>query len=414
MAKYFRFVSLNRYLLGFGFFSVFWGNYGHSFFIAWFGDSIQKSLSLSAAEYGSAFFFANIASAASIVWAGSLIDKVSLKKYCVGLAVGLCCAASILAFSWNFVSLCVGLFLLRLFGQALLPHAGITTMSRQFNLNRGKAISIAGSGVPVGEIILPLIAVFLISHFGWRTAFIVIAITSIVFFIPLSHFLLIKSACAIRTQEESVAKNVGKTSSAENDATVMTMLLDRRFWLTVPGMSLPAFIVTGIFIHQAFVLDGKQWNTVWFASCFVAYGASHWISSLLTGFCVDKFSALKLLPVYLLPLIFAQLALAYADGAWVALFVMIFLGITMGANQPVSSAVWAEVYGTQNIGSIRSINVSLRVLIGSLSPVMFGIAIDDGWALRELFSLSTAYCVLANVMLSFAYSYRNATASEAE
>jgi len=408
LKHYFRFITNNRTLLGFGFLAVFWGNYGHSFFVAWFGASIQEALSLSAAEYGSAYFFANIASAASIVWAGALLDKVSLKKYCTALAFGLAGAALIMAMSWNFVSLCVGLYLLRLFGQALLPHAGITTMSRHFELDRGKAISIAGCGVPIGEIILPLIAVFFIAHFGWRVTFLAIAISSLVFFLPASRFLLWKS-------EESFLKRVEdtvETSSKKvpSDATAKHMLLDKRYWMSVPAMSLPAFIVTGILIQQAFILKEMEWSTVWFAVCFVAYGGAHWISSLLAGVCVDRFSALKILPFYLLPLIITQFVLAFGRGELVALLVMLLLGITMGANQPVSTSFWAEAYGTKNLGAIRSVNVSVRVFIGSLSPVIFGLAIDSGWALTSLFCWSGIYCVFANILLSIAYSRRRSVA----
>jgi len=168
-------------------------------------------------------------------------------------------------------------------------------------------------------------------------------------------------------------------------------------------MSLPAFIVTGIFIQQAFVLREMQWSTVWFASCFVMYGASHWVTSIITGILIDRFKAIALLPFYLIPLILAQVFLAVGSGAWVAAVMMVLLGVTMGANQPISSAFWTEVYGVKSLGAIRSINIAVRVFIGSLSPVIFGLAIDAELSLLLIFSVSAVYCVLANTMLAFAY-----------
>jgi len=384
-------------LLGFGFLSVFWGNYGHSFFLAWFGAPIQESLNLSAAEYGSAYTLANIGSAISIVYVGSLIDKVSLNKYVLALTFGLALAAFWMSQVSSFITLCVGFYLIRLFGQASLPHAGIVTMSRNFDLNRGKAISLAGTGVPVGEIVLPLAAAFLISSIGWRQTFSAISIASIVFFLPLAFYLLYKSGAASEKESGTKAGVSAPSVSAKG------MLKDYRYWMTVPAMSLPAFIVTGIFIQQAFILREMQWSTVWFASCFVMYGASHWVTSIITGILIDRFKAIALLPFYLIPLILAQVFLAVGSGAWVAAVMMVLLGVTMGANQPISSAFWTEVYGVKSLGAIRSINIAVRVFIGSLSPVIFGLAIDAELSLLLIFSVSAVYCVLANTMLAFAY-----------
>jgi len=36
-------------MLAFGFLTVFWGNFGQSFFVSWFGASIQQGLGLSSA-----------------------------------------------------------------------------------------------------------------------------------------------------------------------------------------------------------------------------------------------------------------------------------------------------------------------------------------------------------------------------
>jgi hypothetical protein len=67
---YLGFLQQNWALLGFGFTAVFWGNFGQSFFVAWFGADIQRSLDLSAGEYGTAYSLATLVSAATVVWAG--------------------------------------------------------------------------------------------------------------------------------------------------------------------------------------------------------------------------------------------------------------------------------------------------------------------------------------------------------
>jgi MFS family permease len=96
----------------------------------------------------------------------------------------------ILAVSPNIMVVRIGFFLIRLFGQALTPHMGMTTMARYFDSIRGNALSIAGSGMSAGEIILPLLASALIALVGWRYAFLTISMATLFIFLPVTLFLL--------------------------------------------------------------------------------------------------------------------------------------------------------------------------------------------------------------------------------
>ncbi|HEX7026956.1 MAG TPA: MFS transporter, partial [Gammaproteobacteria bacterium] len=177
MQQYIQLVIRHWAMLGFGFITVFWGNFGQSFFVSWFGTGIQTSLGLSATAYGSAYSAATLASGIVIMAVGGIIDRVPLRRFSTGVALGLMSAALVLSFASNLMLLVAGFFLLRLFGQGLLPHTGFTTMARFFDENRGKAVSIAGSGIPLGEILLPVITVTMIEWIGWQNSWRMVAIS---------------------------------------------------------------------------------------------------------------------------------------------------------------------------------------------------------------------------------------------
>lgn len=406
--------SLNSYavflrarwaMLAFGFACVFWGNFGQSFFVGWFGGDIQASLGLSASAYGSAYSTATLASAFVVAWAGGLIDRVSLHKYVVSVALGLALACSILWQVQTLWMLVGGLFLLRLCGQALLPHTGATSMARYFDADRGKAISIAMSGVPLGEVVLPLLAVILIGLIGWQSTFLLVALGIVFVFIPFALFLLHQSADQIAVHAQSVKDQARETSASESVAKSgrRVLLSDYRFWLALPGLMVSPFIVTGIFIHQSFVLESKDWTLSWFATCFTVYGVMHWLSSLASGLLVDRFGAIRLLPFILVPMLAALLLIAFVPGGWVALAVMVLLGLSVGGSPPVTGSLWAEVYGTKAIGSIRSLIVAVMVLASSMSPVLFGYLIDQGMGIAALFGGCAVYTVLGAILICFSY-----------
>jgi len=183
-------------------------------------------------------------------------------------------------------------------------------------------------------------------------------------------------------------------------------LTDSRYWLALPGLMAGPFIITGIFIHQDFVIASKGWTPAWFATCFSVYGVVHWLSSLVTGSLVDRFRAVNLLPFYLLPMAIGLLILAFASGTWVALLIMACFAMSIGSAPPVSGSLWPEIYGVHNLGAVRSLNIAIMVFATSLSPTVYGLCIDYGVGIEWMFGLSAAYVIIASLLFSFSYTGR--------
>lgn len=398
MQRYWQFVASSWPLLAFGFISIFWGNLGQSFFISWYGASIQESLSLSAGAYGTVYSSATLLSSLVIMAFGGMIDRWPLRRFATLAAIGLTAACVTLGAATTLPMLFLGFFLVRLCGQGLLPHTAQTTMARYFDNNRGKALSISASGVPVGEVVLPLLAVALIAGVGWRESWWILALTIPFIYLPLIYGLLHKAPIDVSKAPASYATATHHTSQGRRE-----MLRDYRFWLALPTVVSGPFILTGVFIHQGFIIAQKQWDPLWLATCFVLYGIVHWMSSMTAGVMVDRFTARRLLPVIILPLAGALLSLALLDGAWVALLFMTLLGINIGISGPVTGALWAEVYGTGKLGSIRSLMTSLSMIATSASPILFGLLIDDGISASLLFGSAGAGVILAGMLVWFSY-----------
>src|SRR5690606_11152218 len=171
----------------------------------------------------------------------------------------------------------------------------ITTMTRAFAANRGIAVSLATSAVPVGEVILPALAVSLIALFGWQHTFLLLSFSVPLLLVPLLFFCVERGFS--RTEQGEDMR--GTPAGPQRGGGARRRLLGHpRFWLMLPGYMAGPFIVTGIFVHQNFVLASKGWTPAWFATAFVVYGIVHWISSLLAGLLVDRYRAANLLPFY--------------------------------------------------------------------------------------------------------------------
>lgn len=398
MKSYYWFIKEQWLVLAFGFFAVFFGNVGQTFFVGLFSASIQESLNLSASAYGLAYATATLASAVTVIWAGGLIDQVPLQRYTAFICLGLGVATALLSQSYNIYLLTISFFMLRLFGQALLPHTGTTTLARTFDVHRGKALSISASGFPVGEVILPFSAVFLINAIGWRNTY--LSVSALVFMVVLPVMLSLIRSANLQSYSDSSGANEDKAGQVN---VRRALLSDNRYWLALPGLMAGPFIATGVFIHQDFVISSKSWSLTWFATCFVFYGVVHWVASLLAGLLVDRFTAVKLLPFYLLPMALGLVSLSFLSGDWVAIVFLTLLGLTIGGSPPISGSLWPEIYGVNNLGTVRSINIAIMVFATAISPALYGFCIDAGISLFWITLVSAMYVVLSSGLMFLSY-----------
>ncbi|BHH81866.1 MFS transporter [Desulforhopalus sp. 52FAK] len=402
---YFHFIKRSWPLLMFGMLTVFWGNFGQSFFISWFGESFQDSLGLSATEYGSAYSTATLASGLLLMWVGATIDRVPLHWFVVLSGTGLFIGAVSLSQTTTLTGLIVCLFMLRFFGQGLLPHTGITTMAREFTIHRGKAVSIASTGVPLGEILLPSFALLLIASFGWQKSWLIVGLTIPFIFLPIA-LLLLRQSSLDKYREETVSSGQKKQHVPKQQGSRRTLLKDYRFWLALPAILAAPFIITGIFIHQGFILPEMGWTPHMFASGFVFYGIAHWFSSMYVGALVDRFSGVQLFKFYPVPMLLGIVLCAFNSGEWLAYLLMMLLGLSIGSANPIVNSLWAEVYGTKHLGSIRALITSLAVLSTAASPILFGILIDGGINGQQLFFYLCLYLIAAILLTTFSFSAR--------
>ncbi|WP_205749300.1 MFS transporter [Desulfopila sp. IMCC35008] len=385
--------------------TVFWGNFGQSFFISWYGASFQEDLGLSATGYGSAYSIATLASGLLLMWIGATIDKVSLRLFVTFSATGLFIAALCLWKVNTLGGLIVSLFLLRFFGQGLLPHTAVTCMTREFAIHRGKAVSIATSGVPLGEILLPSLAVVLITLFGWQNSWFLVGLSVPFLYLPLAHWLLSRNEQE-KYAEANIGSNVKKRKKLPSQGSRRTLLKDYRFWFVLPAILAAPFIITGLFIHQGFFLPHMGWSPMLFANCFVLYGSAHWLSSMYAGVLVDRFSGIQLLKFFPLPMLAGLWIPVVRTGDWVAYALMMLLGTSIGASSPIISALWVEVYGTKHLGAIRALISSLAVISTSASPILFGYLIDRGIAVQAFFLWLGVYVLVAALLTLFSFSAR--------
>ncbi|MCW2306135.1 MFS transporter [Rhodobium gokarnense] len=388
------FAAANLRWLFAGFLLTFASSFGQTFFISLFGGEIRAEYGLSHGDFGTLYMAATLASAATLLWIGKFADHSRLDLVSGLILGGLAVTCLAMALSPGIAVLALALFGLRLFGQGMLDHVALTAMARWYNRERGRAIAIAALGHPVGEAVFPAIGVFLAAAIGWRETW-VVACVVLALAVPLSMVLLRQSR-----QPRTPLPTSREGGAPVEEWTRARVLRDPLFWVLLPGLLAPAFIVTGVFFHQVHLVETKGWELAWFAAGYPFFAATSITSGLATGWIIDRWSARRALPAYLLPMAAGLLVLAWSPEPGLALLFFVLAGLTQGGSSAVLAAVWAELYGSAHIGAIRSVAVAAAVLSTAIAPGLMGWLIDLGVAIETQFVAMAVYAVAAAVVFA--------------
>ncbi len=325
---------------------------------------------MSNSGFGGLYALATIGSSFILVYVGKLIDKADLKKYTLSAVVLLMLSCLVMAFSMNIFMIFIGLLGLRFAGQGLLSHISNTTISRYYNKTRGKALSITSLGYSSGEGLFPLLVSMIIGYLGWRYSLITNSAAVMALLIPFVLF--------------AVPKNSGDFSESDNQNAVddfsrRRLFNDKRFYLLALNAVTVPFLATGLFFYQTSLADYKNWDIEWLSFCFLGFAIGRTVFSLLSGLFIDKYSAVRLLPLYLLPFLSGLLLLLFVDHSYVGFIYLLLTGVTVGMGGTINTAVLAEIYGRKHLGGVRSVFATLMVLGTALSPLLFGYLMDHGF-----------------------------------
>lgn len=392
--KYFAFIGAHYRFLLFGFLMMGLSNFGQTFFIALYSAEIRGAFGLSNAGFGGLYSAATLASAFVMVYSGRFIDGWPLRRFVMFVLGGLLVGCAVMGLSGHVVGLFVAIFMLRHFGQGLSSHTAMTTAGRAFDKNRGQAVSLVQLGYAGFESFFPLMAVSAIALLGWQQSWLVYAVFLLLVAMPLQIGL-----AGYEPRHDAVDAD----AAAETGLDRASMLRDRRFYMVMPLYLAPPFFLTGLFFHQVQLADARGWEIEVLAAAFTLYAFAKVTVSLATGPLVDRFTALKLLPLSALPLLLAFWLLLLPDNLFGALTPFIYMGligINLGMAGPVSGGLWPELFGTAHLGAIRSLTSPIVIAATAAAPVLFGAAIDFGIGFGAL-AMSGMVFLIGSALLAF-------------
>ena len=343
-----KFLFHDPKLLIYGFLIIFFASYGQTFFVALFNDDIKSYYSLSDGQFGLLYALATTLSSLLIINFAKMIDYIDLRIYSLLITLGLLVPCFAIYFlPSNIIFLFIIIFTLRFFGQGAMNHAGITSMTRYFGKNRGKAISVGNLGGMIGVMFLPFFIVYLSDFFSFKQIWLFCGL-SLLFFLPILFFLL-------NNQFERQEKFKNSLIEENKQWKTREVIKNKNFLIYLPIASAFSFIGTGLMFHQIFIFTQKGWTIEMLGTGFIFLGGFSIIGLIFGGPLIDILNPRKAILFILTPIFFAILILLFFDSYFFLIIYMSLYGLNLGISAPFVGSLWAELFGLESLGTVKAL-----------------------------------------------------------
>ncbi|MBO0903504.1 MFS transporter [Jiella sonneratiae] len=404
--QFLTFMGRNARWLAGGFLLCFFSSFGQTFYISLSNGDIRREFGLSNGDFGLIYMAATLASAATLPALGWTLDRFRAWQVAAATVVCLALATALMSSVASLPILFLALYLLRLFGQGMMTETAMTATGRWFAANRGRAMAIISLGFHVGTGLFPLVFVLVAGALGWRGTWLACGAVLLAVALPVVVYATLRD-------RDPQSEPQSKQKPAVRDWTMREVVASPTFWLVASAVLAPPFIGTTLFFHQVYLTELRGWPIEVFASGFALMSATTVVFALLCGALVDRFSAVRLLPFFLLPMALACFVVS-GFSAVAAIFVfMVLLGISNGFSSTLLGALWPELYGTKHLGSVRSVTVALMVLASALGPGVTGVLIDRQVSYPLQIGAMGAYCLAISCVMAMLALRRRAAATTA-
>jgi MFS family permease len=393
-SNYWGFLRADPATLGFCLLWVFASGLGQTFFLSIFQPYWLTSLGLGTGSMGLIYGSATLASGLLLQQMGRWVDHSTPGRVVLAAGLGLAASFILMAITVHWSMLLIALFMVRFFGQGVSYMLGTTSAVRAFPRDQSKAVSVAGLGFPLSEVVFPWMLLLAIGWLGWRGTSWGIAALALLAFLPLSFWLLRRSKGASlqnRAANDNPRRNRGDGSLFTNKIFLMILLV------VVPQ----PFLGTGIIFFQTVIADYHGWPAGTFASGFLIFALTRAPCSILTGVWADRVGPQRLfylptliLGLGLLLLIFPQPIAAYGFFAC--------MGLSFGLSSAIVTPLFSRTFGIDRIGEVRGASASVAIFSTALAPAIFGLALEMGAAPTAVMIVCAAALLLICLPISLA------------
>jgi sugar phosphate permease len=375
--------------------------------------AILKEFDWSRAAVGGVFSCARLTEGTIAVAVGMLSDRLGVRRL-VPLSACLAALGLVLAsYVHNLWMLYVAyglVFAVGYCGVGELSH--VPLISRWFVRQRGMAIGLAMAGMGLGILfVVPLTQTFIV-HFGWRWAYMALAVLLLVGIIPPTLWLQRERPEDLGLLPDGEQRQLpprqapgasaasGPAAPAQKEWTLREALRSPTLWMLFVVRILTPLGMMMVVPHHVLYLVGQGFDELMAAFAFGSLGAFSFTGRILFGWLSDKLGTVQTMMLsYSISIVGTLLLLSLHNPThtWLLWCHIVVYGIGFGARGPLTSALVTQMFHGRNWGAILGFLEIASGLGGTIGPWLSGFLFDRTGSYTLSFSLSMVLLGLAIV-----------------
>lgn len=345
------------------------------------------------ADVTTAILFSSGLGALTAPLIGALCDRygprVLVLPGLAGLGVAFLIAAAMNGELWMFYFAYGAMALL---GAGTTPVTWTRAIAAAFDRQRGLALGLTLSGTGICATLIPAYTVWLVETFGWRVAYVGIALLPLLVAGPVAFL-------AFRPDPATPSRAGTAADAGTWGLTLGEAARGYRFWILCLSIMLVYLAVSGISPNLIAALTDQGFTPAQAATAQGAYGIAIMVGRVAVGHLVDRFWAPAVALVALsLPALGALVLTGSPAFAWV-LSAAVLIGFAAGAELDLMSFFAARYFGIRHYARIYAVLYAILAVAGGSAPFLFSMVYDRTGSYRLGFFMAAGLFVVAAAIL---------------
>lgn len=350
----------------------------------------------------------------SVLWTlsapviGILLDRLGPRVVLPGGAILMAIGFVVSGFADSVVEFYIGMGVFMGVGFAALPMTSQATfLSNWFIRKRGMAIGTAASGIGLGILFIVPWTQWLISTYGWRAAYFILAGLLGLIVAPLNYLFQRQ-----RPDEMNLKPDFGDAPPARSATRVKTArtggpslkeaLRTWRFWAFAMGVLAGAIPLHMVLIHQVAAVSDAGFSKELAALGLGLIGLFTAPAMILMGLLADRIgrqASYLLGSAGLMAGIFFLMMISDADRAWLLYLFPPFIAVGFSSRQSLYPTIAADLFHGKSFGAIIGA-ISLFIGAGAgIGPWLGGLIYDWTGSYREAFWVAQAAAFVSVIFI---------------
>jgi len=339
------------------------------------------------------FSIAALTLAAASPGLGFLLDRYKPRRIVLPSIVVFSAAyASLALLTPHLMHFYLTFFVIGLVGTGTAYIGYSRAISTWFNYRRGFALSIMLAGTGLGAMLLPVLVQAVITHLGWRAAYLTLGLLAFTVGFPLT---------AAFVRERPVAQQ-DRDVSTELGEPVARALRTPAFWIIAATVCLYAISVNGTIAHLSALLTDRGVSAVGAAWSVSVIGATGLIGRLLTGLFLDRFFGPRVSQIMLLITVLGIVTLSVASSLTAGLIAAALIGFSMGSEGDITPYLLGRYFGLKRFSTLYALTWTTYAIGAATGPILVGRIFDAMGTYRPITIQLLALPALIPCLLMFA------------